>query len=440
MKKTLLRTVAGVGMCLTLAAPAAFAQKAAQTPYSTPPSVMLVDVTKFLGNASNQYLWRHIADLNGKPLYTSNDDANAGKVTCVDECAKEFIPYAAAANDRAFGDWTIVTRPDNTKQWAYQGLPLYTFNGTDPRGEPAQGGLSTTGAENPDNFNPGSKIYSPKQGWKRAAYTPEKTLAMPGGIEVQSLSVANGYAFVNASNRMTTYTLASAPRGDAWTPVYAPALAIPVGDFSIIKREDGTQQWAYKDQALYNYNEDYAPEDINGITTKGAQVALAYQHFTPKEVGVTILPGRGPLLVTAKGNHSIYTLSRQHLQYGGRQVRSGYRYSYMDAKIVGTKGCDSTECKSMYKPVVAPKDAKSWGFWEVMTREDGTKQWAYRGSALYTYADDKKPGDILGNNRHIIIFGDPEGKVDLSVTGGDDINGKYDSGSGLYWHLAGLHY
>jgi len=299
--------------------------------------------------------------------------------------------------------------------------------------------LSTTGAENPDNFNPGSKIYSPKQGWKRAAYTPEKTLARPAGIEMQSLSVANGYALVSASNRATIYTLKTAPKDAAWTPIYAPALALPVGDFSIVKREDGTQQWAYKDKPLYAFNEDYGPEDINGIT-KGGEVALAYKHFTPKEVSVAILPGRGPLLVTAKGNMSVYTLSRQHLQYGGRQVRGGYRYSYMDAKAVGTRGCDSAECKSMYKPILAPKDAKSWGFWEVMDRADGTKQWSYRGSALYTSVADKKPGDINGNNRHIIMFGDPEGKIDLSVTGGDDINGKYDSGSGLYWHLAGLHY
>jgi len=69
------------------------------------------------------------------------------------------------------------------------------------------------------------------------------------------------------------------------------------------------------------------------------------------------------------------------------------------------------------------------------TRPDGAKQWCCRGSPLYTYVGDKKPGDIAGNNRHDIVYGDPDGKIDLSVTGGS--NGpKYDEGSGFYWHTA----
>ncbi len=441
-KLSLAAAPTALALCIAASSGGFAAQKTEDATPSTPPGVMLVDVTKFLGNASNQYMWRHLATNEGKPLYTFNEDANAGgKPTCVGECAKEFIPYAAPAGAVSFGEWSVAERPDGTKQWAYQNLPLYKYSGKDPRGEPSQGGLSTTGAENPDNFNPGSKLYSPKQGWKRAAFDPSKSIPIPAGIELQSVASANGYALVNASTKMVSYTLKTPPKSDAWTPVYAPSLALPVGDFTIVRREDGTSQWAYNGKALYNYTGDYAPDDITGITEKGAEVALAFKHFAPKEVNVQIVPGRGPLLVTAKGNMSIYTISRQHLQYGGRQVRGGYRYSYMDAKAVGTKGCDADmACSKSYQPVLAPGDAKSWGFWEVMTRSDGKKQWAYRGSALYTYADDKKPGDILGNNRHVVVFGDPEGKTDLSVTGGDDVDGKYDAGSGLYWHLVGLQY
>jgi len=429
----------GAAAAVLAGAGAMAASREAETPYTTPPGLMLIDVTKYIGNASNQYLWRHIADNNGKPLYTFTQEETAGKPMCEADCLKEFTPYAAARGAAPSGDWTVVTRADKTRQWAYQGLPLYTYNGKDPRGEPSQGGLSTTGAENPANFDPGSKVYSPKEGWKRAAFKPERTTALPAGIEMQSISAAHGYALSSADTKKVIYTLKSPPRGDQWKPVYAPSLALPVGQFSVVQREDGTRQWAFKDKALYTYEGDYSPDDITGITEEGAEVALALKHFEPKELAVQILPGRGPVLVTAKGGLSTYTLSRQHLQYGGRQVRGGYRYAYIDAKAVGTRGCDA-ECSKMYKPVVAPKDAQSWGFWEVMTREDGTRQWAYRGSALYTYADDKKPGDILGNNRHIIVFGDKEGNVDLSVTGGDDADGKYASGSGLYWHLTGMHY
>ncbi len=33
----------------------------------------------------------------------------------------------AAADAKASGDWTIVTRDDGSKMWALQGKPVYTF-------------------------------------------------------------------------------------------------------------------------------------------------------------------------------------------------------------------------------------------------------------------------------------------------------------------------
>jgi predicted lipoprotein with Yx(FWY)xxD motif len=44
-------------------------------------------------------------------------------------------------------------------------------------------------------------------------------------------------------------------------------------------------------------------------------------------------------------------------------------------------------------------DAKDAGNWTVVTRDDGTKQWAYKGKPLYFWKDDKKPGDVEGDNR-----------------------------------------
>jgi len=93
-----------------------------------------------------------------------------------------------------------------------------------------------------------------------------------------------------------------------------------------------------------------------------------------------------------------------------------------------------------WKPLLAPANATGGGPWEVETRSDGTKQWSYKGSPLYTYVGDKKPCDIEGNNRHEIVYGDAEGKVDLSVTGGDSAQGRNNAGSGFYWHLVTMVY
>jgi predicted lipoprotein with Yx(FWY)xxD motif len=39
-----------------------------------------------------------------------------------------------------------------------------------------------------------------------------------------------------------------------------------------------------------------------------------------------------------------------------------------------------------------------------ITRADGTKQWAYKGYPLYTFIQDKKPGDVLGQNANKVWF------------------------------------
>jgi predicted lipoprotein with Yx(FWY)xxD motif len=64
----------------------------------------------------------------GATVYTfDKDTAGSGKSTCNAQCAQNWPPVAAQAGDTASGDWSIVTRDDGSKQWAYKGAPLYTF-------------------------------------------------------------------------------------------------------------------------------------------------------------------------------------------------------------------------------------------------------------------------------------------------------------------------
>jgi predicted lipoprotein with Yx(FWY)xxD motif len=63
---------------------------------------------------------------NGMTLYTFDRDASgSGKSVCNGPCATNWPPLMAGASDSASGDWSVITRDDGSKQWAYRGKPLY---------------------------------------------------------------------------------------------------------------------------------------------------------------------------------------------------------------------------------------------------------------------------------------------------------------------------
>jgi predicted lipoprotein with Yx(FWY)xxD motif len=60
----------------------------------------------------------------GMTLYTFDRDA-AGQSNCNGQCAANWPPLMAQADAQAVGKWTVVTRDDGGKQWAYDSKPLY---------------------------------------------------------------------------------------------------------------------------------------------------------------------------------------------------------------------------------------------------------------------------------------------------------------------------
>ena len=70
-----------------------------------------------------------LATPSGATVYTfDKDTVGSGKSACNGPCAQLWPPVAAQASDSASGDWSIVTRDDGSKQWAYKGAPIYTFS------------------------------------------------------------------------------------------------------------------------------------------------------------------------------------------------------------------------------------------------------------------------------------------------------------------------
>jgi predicted lipoprotein with Yx(FWY)xxD motif len=62
----------------------------------------------------------------------------------------------------------------------------------------------------------------------------------------------------------------------------------------------------------------------------------------------------------------------------------------------GKSACNGP-CADNWPPLLAVGGAMPTGGYSTITRDDGSKQWAYKGRPLYTWKNDKKPGDITGD-------------------------------------------
>ena len=67
-----------------------------------------------------------LTDEKGMTLYVFDKDAD-GKSACNGPCATNWPPLMASGDAKAEGGYTIITRDDGGKQWAYKGKPLYTW-------------------------------------------------------------------------------------------------------------------------------------------------------------------------------------------------------------------------------------------------------------------------------------------------------------------------
>jgi predicted lipoprotein with Yx(FWY)xxD motif len=67
-----------------------------------------------------------------------------------------------------------------------------------------------------------------------------------------------------------------------------------------------------------------------------------------------------------------------------------------DAAGSGKSVCNGP-CAANWPPLMAPASAGPIGEWSVATRDDGARQWAYKGRPLYFWSKDAKPGDRTGD-------------------------------------------
>ena len=72
-------------------------------------------------------------------------------------------------------------------------------------------------------------------------------------------------------------------------------------------------------------------------------------------------------------------------------------YTFDNDKAGNGKSVCNGPCATNWPPLLAPEDARPAGEFSVVVRDDGKKQWAFKGKPLYYWAKDAKPGDKTGD-------------------------------------------
>ena len=208
----------------------------------------------------------------GFTLYTyALDERN--KSICAGSCESTWKPVIAPTLARASGDWTLVARPDKSRQWAFKGKPVYT-NVNDL--EPATTSLYGTGNTN----------------WQVLLAHPIPKL--PSGFTIQLTGIGKRYANALGKTLYAFSCVQQANNGeggvycddpadasvwwratcgpvercaDTWRPVVADKNATPVGNIWTIvtlpkpwapvramnDSDSDIKVWAYRGKPLFTY-------------------------------------------------------------------------------------------------------------------------------------------------------------------------------------------
>jgi predicted lipoprotein with Yx(FWY)xxD motif len=309
------------------------------------------------------------ADAKGLALYT----VGSGQAQlCRDECTKTWTPFIAADGAAAVGEWSLVPRDNGTKQWAYQGRALFTYAFDAPGSVNGDGYLANTGVAAIGNV------------WRPVYHL----MAMPPGMTVVAaqaeawrvLANADGFTFYTSQNDAGGRSACVARCLETWKPVAAPLLARPSGPWSVITRDDGSRQWAYRGKPLYTYAHDIKPGDTLGEGIDKAWHAAAIVKAPEPPAGITV-----------QYSERYSDLGRVFADSNGMTL-----YAYYENPARLPVICDTACMRTYWRPALVASGAIAHGPWSATTLGDGSRQWVYQGKALYTFAKDRLPGDMRG--------------------------------------------
>jgi len=373
---------------------------------TTPPPPPMAVVQQNTPTSADLSIGQVLISEENLTLYTFENDRNdtdgdgLGDSDCNGGCADTWPPLLAASTSQASGEFSIINRDDDSLQWAFKGLPLYKFN-TDA----AQGDI------NGEGINDIWFVARPTPLKMADVDASAKGTVFVGDFSILSTDGAGGittervvkdgftlYSFENDRNDADGDGLGDSDCNnecaEIWPPLFAEKGATALGEFSIITRDDGNNQWAYKGLPLYFFANDAAAGDTNG---EGVIDKWYVFRPTPTQVSSSSL---GSIISSATsisdvdGSGGIDTTTRSRKDFSLYVFDNDVNDANGDG--FGDSDCNGS-CAEIWPPLFADLGAIATGNYSIISRDDGSRQWAYLGAPLYFFVNDADSSDVNGD-------------------------------------------
>jgi predicted lipoprotein with Yx(FWY)xxD motif len=312
-------------------------------------------------------------------------------------CVAFWPPVYAGADAKPVDIWTVITREDGKKQWAYDGHALYTSTLDHAPGDVLGGTTMGSRGDSPAARDPIGPPSAVPPGFRVDTTVRGRMLATDGRRAIYT-SDSDG---PNKSNCDAVCTR-------IWAPILAPQSAQPQGEWSVVERAPAVRQWAFRKKPLYTYAGDAGPgktegDDVPGWHSVYTQVAPP----APKDFAIQATMN-GDVLADGRGKTVYYYScgedSADMMPCDTLDSPQAYRFA-----VCGNG--DVAKCLKMWPYVVVSPGVKSESrLWSAVWVDPKTGHraqanqpgalnvWAYRARPVYTYAGDREPGDFDGNN------------------------------------------
>jgi predicted lipoprotein with Yx(FWY)xxD motif len=311
-------------------------------------------------------------------------------------CAQVWPPAYAAADAKPVGAFTIITRKDGKKQWAYDEHALYTSSLDKKPGDVMGATTRKSGGDGPAA--------------RDVATAPS---AIPPGFSVASTALGRqlltdkAYSIYYSDRDGADKSNCDERCARTWAPVIASQAARAQGDWTIFERSPGIRQWAFRKHPLYTNTLDSNQGSLQGSDVPGWHNAYTQkappppQSFTMQDtdIGIVLADGNGKTVY-------VYNCADDSFD----QLNCNQPDSPQVYRLAICGGGKVDRCLRDWPYVTAAANERSASsVWSVLDIDPQTgriadagapgslRVWAYRGSPVYTFAGDKQPGEITGN-------------------------------------------